>query len=139
MNIDGVTHGIVLDHIKAGTAMKIYDLLGLKNLTCSIAILQNVKSKKYGQKDIIKLDQNIPLNLEALGYLDPNITINYIEDNQLISKKHLELPGELNNVIHCKNPRCITSVEQGIVHKFKLVNREKGIYRCIYCDSEYSE
>lgn len=138
MNIDGVRTGIVLDHIKAGESMKIYNLLQLDKLDCCVAIVKNVSSTKYGRKDIIKIDTEIDLDLDALGYIDNNITINYVKDGKLVKKSHLALPDTLINVIKCKNPRCITSVEQEIKHIFKLVDKEKKIYRCTYCDAEYT-
>lgn len=137
MNVDGVNNGIVIDHIKAGKSMEIYHYLRLDRLDCSVAIIQNVISAKYGKKDIIKIDENIDLNLDGLGFFDPNITINIIRDGKLYAKEHLALPEEVEDVIKCKNPRCITSVEQEIVHKFRLADREKRIYRCVYCDSEH--
>ncbi|MGI6735823.1 MAG: aspartate carbamoyltransferase regulatory subunit [Anaerovoracaceae bacterium] len=137
MNIDGVSNGIVLDHIKAGTSLKIYELLHLDKLSCSVAVIQNAHSTKYGKKDIIKIDEMIDLDMDILGYLDPGITVNIIRDGALQSKKHVELPMELTNVIFCRNPRCITSVEQEIPHRFRLADREKKIYRCVYCDVEY--
>lgn len=139
MNIDGVTTGIVLDHIKAGKSMQIYNYLGLDKLDCSVAVVQNVRSSKYGKKDIIKIDDEIELDFEMLGYIDSNITINRVKDGKLLKKEHLELPETLTNVIKCKNPRCITSVEQEITHIFKLADREKKIYRCAYCDVEHKE
>lgn len=139
MNIDGVTTGIVLDHIKAGKSMQIYNYLGLDKLDCSVAVVQNVRSSKYGKKDIIKIDDEIELNFEMLGYIDSNITINRVKNGVLTKKEHLELPETLTNVIKCKNPRCITSVEQEITHVFKLADREKKIYRCAYCDVEHKE
>lgn len=135
MNIDGVTNGIVLDHIRAGGAMQIYEYLGLDRLESCVAVIQNVRSGKYGKKDIIKIDELIDLDLDVLGYFDPNITVNYIKDGGLLEKKHLALPDHLTDVIRCKNPRCITSTEQEIPHKFVLEDREKKIYRCIYCDT----
>lgn len=137
MNVDGVRNGIVLDHIAAGKSMEIYRLLNLDQLSCSVAVLQNVQSKKYGIKDMIKIDEMIDINLDIIGYIDPNITINIVKDNELVSKKHLSLPEKLDNVIFCKNPRCITSVEQEIVHSFRLADAEKRIYRCVYCDAEH--
>lgn len=137
MNVDGVRNGIVLDHIAAGKSMEIYRLLNLDQLSCSVAVLQNVQSKKYGIKDMIKIDEMIDINLDIIGYIDPNITINIVKDNELVSKKHLSLPEKLDNVIFCKNPRCITSVEQEIVHSFRLADTEKRIYRCVYCDAEH--
>ncbi|MBR3841302.1 MAG: aspartate carbamoyltransferase regulatory subunit [Erysipelotrichales bacterium] len=137
MNVDGVKNGIVLDHIKAGESMNIYQLLQLDKLDCCVAIIQNVKSEKYGKKDIIKIDTELEVDLDALGYIDNHITVNVVENGELARKLHLELPETLTSVIQCKNPRCITSVEQEIVHKFKLVNKEKKTYRCVYCDAEY--
>ena len=137
MNIDGVNTGIVLDHIKAGKSMMIYELLGLDKLDCCVAIIQNAKSQKYGLKDIIKIDGDIDVNLDVLGYIDNNITVNIVKNGDLIRKVHLDLPKTLTDVIKCSNPRCITSTEQGIVHKFYLADREHKIYRCCYCDSEY--
>jgi aspartate carbamoyltransferase regulatory subunit len=139
MNIDGVNNGIVIDHIEAGKGIRIYEQLQLNKLDCSVAIIQNVASEKYGKKDIIKVDQDIPLDFDVLGYMDPHITVNHVKDGKLASKVHLELPETLTNVIRCKNPRCITSVEQEIKHIFKLVDREKKIYRCAYCDVEHKE
>lgn len=137
MNVDGVRNGIVLDHIAAGKSMEIYRLLNLDRLSCSVAVLQNVPSKKYGTKDIIKIDEIIDVNLDIIGYIDPNITVNIVRNNELVSKKHLSLPEKLDNVIFCKNPRCITSTEQEIVHSFRLADAEKRIYRCVYCDAEH--
>ena len=139
MIINPITDGIVLDHIKAGKAMELYHILGLDELECAVAIIKNAKSNVMGKKDIIKIDQLIELDLDVLGYIDSNITVNIVKDEKLAEKKHLELPEKLENVIKCKNPRCITSVEQEIVHTFKLVDREKKIYRCAYCDAEYKE
>lgn len=136
MNIDGVKTGIVLDHIQAGKSMQIYKLLKLDKLDNCVAIIQNASSEKYGKKDIIKIDQLMDLDFDVLGYVDSNITVNIVKDGKLHEKKHLTLPETLTNVIQCKNPRCITSVEQEIVHKFKLVDKDKKIYRCAYCDAE---
>lgn len=136
MNIDGVSTGIVLDHIKAGKSMQIYELLRLDKIDNCVAIIQNADSSKYGKKDIIKIDQLIDLDMDVLGYIDSNITVNIVKDGKLYEKKHLELPETLTGVIKCKNPRCITSVEQEIVHKFKLVDKYKKVYRCAYCDAE---
>ena len=138
MNIDGVKTGIVLDHIQAGKSMEIYELLGLDKIDNCVAIIQNAHSEKYGKKDIIKIDQLIDLDFDILGYIDKNITVNIVKDGELAEKKHLSLPATLKNVIKCKNPRCITSVEQEIVHTFKLVDEENKVYRCAYCDSEYT-
>lgn len=137
MNIDGVKTGIVLDHIKAGKSMQIYELLGLDKINNCVAIIQNADSAKYGKKDIIKIDQIIDLDFDVLGYIDSNITVNIVKDGKLERKHHMELPQTLKNVVKCKNPRCITSVEQEIVHTFKLVDKKNKIYRCIYCDAEH--
>ena len=137
MNIDGVKTGIVLDHIKAGKSMQIYELLGLDKINNCVAIIQNANSGKYGKKDIIKIDQIIDLDFDVLGYVDSNITVNIVKDGKLERKHHMELPQTLKNVVKCKNPRCITSVEQEIVHTFKLVDKENKVYRCIYCDAEH--
>ena len=134
LNVDSIEKGIVLDHIKAGNAMDIYHHLNLDSLDCSIAIIKNVKSNKMGAKDIIKINDNIDINLDVLGYIDPDITINIIKDNQTVEKKRLELPEMIVNVAKCKNPRCITSIEQELDHVFKLVDREERTYRCLYCD-----
>lgn len=136
MNIDSIRNGLVIDHIKAGQGMEIYHLLNLESLGCSIALIKNACSKKVGKKDIIKIDADLDLNLDVLGYINPEITINVIKDGQRIMKFHPELPERLTNVIKCKNPRCITSVEQEINHIFKLTDRENRIYRCIYCESK---
>ena len=137
MNIDGVKTGIVLDHIKAGKSMQIYELLGLDKINNCVAIIQNADSAKYGKKDIIKIDQIIDLDFDVLGYIDSNITVNIVKDGKLERKHHMELPQTLKNVVKCKNPRCITSVEQEIVHTFKLVDNKNKIYRCSYCDAEH--
>lgn len=139
MNIDGVTTGIVLDHIKAGKSMQIYEQLRLSKINNCVAIIQNVKSSKYGKKDIIKIDEIIDLDLDVLGYIDSEITVNIVKDGKLAEKKHLELPETLTNIIKCKNPRCITTVEQEVTQIFKLANREKKTYRCAYCDTEHKE
>ena len=139
MNIDGVKTGIVLDHIQAGKSMDIYKYLKLDKIDNTVAIIKNADSEKYGKKDIIKIDQLIELDLDILGYIDSNITVNIVKDGKLFAKKHLELPETLENVIKCKNPRCITSIEQEIEHVFKLVDKEKKTYRCAYCDVEHKE
>jgi aspartate carbamoyltransferase regulatory subunit len=136
MNIDSINNGIVLDHITAGRSMRLYDLLGLDSLDCSVAIIKNVSSKKLGKKDIIKIDADIPVNLDVIGYVDPGITVNFIRDGKLYEKKSIAIPENLINVIKCKNPRCITSVEQELNHVFKLTDRKNRIYRCIYCETK---
>lgn len=135
MNIDSIKNGIVIDHIKAGKSLEIYHLLNLEKVDSSVAIIKNVNSKKMGKKDIIKIDSNIEIDLDALGYIDPFITIDVIKDGVLCEKKHVELPDRITNVIHCKNPRCITTIEQELPHIFKLTDRENRVYRCLYCES----
>ncbi len=136
MNIDAIQNGIVLDHITAGRGMKLYDLLGLEKLNCSVAIIKNVNSKKQGKKDIIKIDEEIPINLDVIGYVDPGVIVNIIRDGQLVEKRSIEMPETLTNVIFCKNPRCITSVEQELDHVFKLTDRVNKVYRCLYCETK---
>ena len=137
MNIDGVKSGIVIDHIKAGKSMMVYELLGLDKVDSCVAIIQNAASTKYGKKDIVKIDEIIDLDYDLLGYVDSNITVNIVNDGKLSKKLHMELPETLKNVVKCKNPRCITSVGQEIVQTFKLINKEKKVYRCAYCDAEH--
>ncbi len=136
MNIDSITNGFVIDHITAGRGMKLYDLLGLDNLDCSVAIIKNVASKKMGKKDIIKIDADIAIDIDVIGYVDPGTTVNIIRNCELVEKRTLELPPMLTNVIKCKNPRCITSTEQEINHVFKLTDKDNGVYRCIYCETQ---
>ena len=136
MNIDAIANGIVIDHITAGRGMKLYDLLGLEKLDCSVAIIKNVHSVKLGKKDIIKIDSEIPINLDVIGYVDPNISINIIRNSKLVEKKRIDMPEYLTNVIFCKNPRCITSTEQELDHVFRLTGRENKVYRCIYCETK---
>ncbi len=138
MNIDSIHNGFVIDHIPAGRGMKLYDLLGLDALDCSIALIKNVPSKKMGKKDIIKIDADISLNLDLIGFFAPDVTVNVIRDSELVEKKSIALPEYLTGVIRCKNPRCITSCEQELAHKFKLTDRENNVYRCIYCETKAS-
>ena len=138
MVIDAIHNGIVIDHIAAGKAMELYEILGLGKLDCTVAILKNVSSVKLGRKDIIKIDQPLELDWDLLGYVDPNITVNIIRDDVRVEKRQLKLPERIRNVIRCKNPRCITSVEQELPHEFKLTDPDKRIYRCIYCETRYS-
>ena len=125
LNIDSLQNGIVIDHIKAGASMAIYDLLKLGKLDCCVAIIKNARSAKYGKKDIIKIDGELEIDLDMLGFLDPNITVGIIRDGKLVEKRKLVLPKELRNVIKCKNPRCITSVEEGIDHIFLLGENQR--------------
>ena len=138
MNIDSIINGYVIDHIKAGDGMKIYNYLNLDNLGCAVAIIKNVKSNRIGKKDIIKIDEAIDLNIDVLGYIDPDITINIVKDSKIIKKYHPELPKEIKNIVKCKNPRCITSIEQELDHIFTLTDMEKRVYRCKYCESKAS-
>ena len=116
--------------------MKLYKLLGLDNLECSVALIKNVPSKKTSTKDIIKIDTDFEIDTDILGYVDPNVTVNVIKDGKIIEKKNIELPQTLNNVLFCKNPRCITATEQEIVHTFRLTDKKNQVYRCIYCDTK---
>lgn len=139
MNIDSIKNGVVIDHIKAGQAMKLYTLLELDKLECSVAIIKNVLSKKLGKKDIIKIDTKMELDLDTIGYVDPSITVNIIENGELVEKKSIQLPEILRDVIKCKNPRCITSVENGIPHVFELRDAKTRLYRCRYCEAKAPE
>ena len=136
MIIGQIKDGIVLDHITAGRGMEIYHILKLDKLDCTVALIKNADSAKMGKKDIIKISTLLELDLDVLGYLDPGITVNIIRDGKVEERRKLELPQRVVGVIKCKNPRCITSVEQEIVHEFKLADPKKGIYRCIYCEQE---
>lgn len=135
MNIDGISRGVVLDHIKAGMGLQIFHDLHLDQLECSVAIIQNVKSKKMGRKDIIKIDDDFPLHWDNLAYIDPDITVSIIRDSRVDEKVSLKLPEQIVDIQHCKNPRCITSVEQELQQVFRLTDPEKGVYRCQYCEA----
>ena len=136
MNIDSIQNGIVIDHITAGRGMRLYELLGLEKLDCSVAIIKNVHSLKQGKKDIIKIDADIPVNLDVIGYVDPGVTVNVIRGGELVDKRRIDMPETLTNVIFCKNPRCITSTEQELKHIFKLTDRKNKVYRCLYCETK---
>ncbi len=136
MNIDSIHSGYVLDHIKAGKAMDVYKFLKLDQMDCPVAIIKNVRSTRMGKKDIIKIDADIPVDYNVLGYIDPGITVNVIRNDVRVDKAQLHLPARLVNVIHCKNPRCITSIEQEIDHVFRLADEKKRMYRCVYCEAE---
>ena len=136
MIIGQIKDGIVLDHITAGKSMEIYNVLKLGKLDCNVAMIQNAKSEKMGKKDIIKIGTLMDLNLDVLGYIDPGITVNIIRDGKIDKRYHLWLPERIVGVIKCKNPRCITSVEVNAVHEFRLADKEKKIYRCIYCEHQ---
>lgn len=136
MEVTAISNGIVIDHITAGNGIRLYQFLELDHLDVTVALIKNAPSKKMGKKDIIKIDAQLDLDLDALGYIDPNVTINIVKNGERVEKVNPQLPERLTNIIHCRNPRCITSVEQEIPHIFKLTNREKGEYRCIYCESK---
>ena len=135
MKIDEIRNGIVIDHIPAGRGMTLYELLGLDSLDCPVALIKNAGSSKMGKKDIIKIDADIPVSFDIVGYVAPSVTINIIKDGTICEKKQVTLPETLKNVIKCKNPRCITTTEQELDHIFKLTDFEKGVYRCIYCET----
>ncbi|MBE6921972.1 MAG: aspartate carbamoyltransferase regulatory subunit [Ruminococcaceae bacterium] len=134
MKIGHIENGIVLDHITPGNGMNIYNVLNLGKLDCTVALIKNADSPKMGKKDIIKISTHLDIDLDVLGYLDPGITVNIIRDGEVAEQKKLALPERVVGVIKCRNPRCIASVEQGIIHEFKLTDRKKGVYRCIYCE-----
>ena len=136
MNIDAIANGIVIDHITAGQGMRLYELLGLEKLDCSVAIIKNAYSAKMGKKDIIKIDADIPLDFDVIGYVDPGVSVNLIRGGELVEKRSIEMPLELRNVIFCRNPRCISSVEQELKHVFRLTDRENKVYRCLYCETK---
>ncbi|OUP50554.1 aspartate carbamoyltransferase regulatory subunit [Lachnoclostridium sp. An181] len=138
LNVSGLNEGVVLDHIQAGKSMDIYNYLKLDKLDCTVAIIKNARSNKMGKKDIIKIECPIDyIDLDVLGFIDHNITINIIQHDKVVEKKQLHLPSEITNVIKCKNPRCITSIEQELEHVFVLTDEEKEIYRCKYCEEKY--
>ena len=138
MNVDSIKNGVVIDHIKAGQAMKLYHLLELDRLECTVAIIKNVSSKRMGKKDIIKIDTKMELDLDIIGYVDPEITVNVIENGELVEKKRIQLPPVLRDVVKCKNPRCITSVE-AVPQVFELRDPEARLYRCRYCEAKAPE
>ena len=136
MIIDAISNGIVIDHITAGKAMYLYKVLELDKLDCSVALLKNVVSNKLGRKDIIKIDRILDLDWDVIGYVDPGITVNFIKDGKQVEKCQLKLPTRIKNVIHCKNPRCITSVEQELPQVFTLTDPATRTYRCLYCEAK---
>ena len=135
MTIDSIQNGVVIDHIPAGKAMALYQHLNLEQADCSVAILKNVPSQRLGRKDIIKIDDGMDIDWDVLGYIAPDCTVNVIRDGVISEKRHLALPEKLVNVIRCRNPRCITTIEQELPHIFKLTDGKKRVYRCIYCES----
>ena len=137
MNIDAIQNGIVIDHITAGRGMRIYELLGLDALDVSVALIKNAVSHQTGgKKDIIKIDSDMSVNFDVLGFVDPGVTVNIIRDGELVEKRRIDMPEKLTNVIRCKNPRCITSTERAIDHVFKLTDRKNKVYRCVYCETK---
>ncbi|MBQ6825207.1 MAG: aspartate carbamoyltransferase regulatory subunit [Clostridia bacterium] len=136
MTVNEIKNGIVLDHITAGKGMEIYNLLGLDKLDCQIALIKNALSRKMGKKDIIKIDADIDINTDIIGYVDPDITVNVIKDGKNVEKKTIDLPERLENVLVCKNPRCISATEQELPHIFTLSDRENRVYRCLYCEAQ---
>lgn len=136
MIIGKIEDGIVLDHIRAGQGMELYRILGLDELDCEVALIKNASSQKLGKKDIIKIDKIIDINLEAIGFVDPGITVNIIKNGERVKRNKIGLPETVTNIIRCHNPRCITTVEQEIDHVFKLTDAKNRVYRCIYCESK---
>lgn len=136
MNVDSIRDGIVIDHITAGCGMKLYRLLGLEALDVPVAMITNAASAKRGRKDIIKIDAEIPVDVNVIGYVDPGATVNVIRNGELREKKQIDMPETLVNVIACRNPRCITSCEQELQQVFRLASREKKEYRCVYCETK---
>ena len=136
MKVTAVNNGVVIDHITAGKCMKLYQFLDLDHVDATIALIKNAPSQKMGKKDIIKIDTELELDLDALGYIDPNVTINIVKDGVCVKKVHQKLPERLTNIIQCKNPRCITSVEQELTQEFVLTDPEKRVYRCRYCETQ---
>ena len=136
MNIDSIKNGIVIDHITAGKGMEIYKLLGLDGLDCSVALIKNVASRKMGKKDIIKIDSDFDVDTDILGFVDPDVTVNIIKDGRTADQNTIGLPERLTNVLTCKNPRCISATEQELPQIFKLTDRERRVYRCLYCETK---
>ncbi len=136
MIIDSIQNGIVIDHITSGKSMELYNILGLADLDCTVAILKNVTSDKLGRKDIIKIDREMDLDWNLIGFVDPSITVNIIRNGQLAEKRSLKLPERIRGVLTCHNPRCITSVEQELPQEFVLTDPEKRVYRCLYCETQ---
>lgn len=136
MILSPIDNGIVLDHIKPGGGFELYNILKLGELKCQVALILNAQSEKMGKKDIIKIAEPIDINLDVVGYIDPGVTVNVVKDGKVVKRTHLEAPELVKGVIKCKNPRCITSTEQELVQMFRLTDREKGVYRCMYCESK---
>ncbi len=139
LNISGIDNGVVIDHIRAGLSMDLYNYLNLGKLDCQVAIIKNAVSNKMGKKDIIKIQGDIDLDLDVLGFVSSHITVNIIRDGKIVEKKNLKIPETVTGIIKCKNPRCITSIEQELPHIFKLTDRETKTYRCIYCEEKFNK
>lgn len=139
LNISGIENGYVIDHIRAGRSMAIYNFLNLDDCDGQIAIIKNARSKKQDLKDIIKIEGEVEIDLDLLGFVDENITVNVIKNGEIIEKKKLTLPKKITGIAKCKNPRCITSIEQGLKHEFILTDPENRVYRCRYCEEKYEE
>lgn len=137
MKIDSIQNGYVIDHIRAGRSMELYRYLKLDSLDCSVAVIQNVKSSRMGKKDIIKIDREIPIDWDMLGYIDPDVTVNVIRNGERVEKKKLQMPERVVNVMRCMNPRCITQTEQELDQVFFLADKETRLYRCAYCEAAY--
>lgn len=139
LTINSINKGIVIDHIKAGHGHMLYEMLDLDKADYSVALIMNANSNAMGKKDIIKIENVIDLDLRVLGFIDETITVNIIEDQKIVKKINVELPEVVEDVIHCKNPRCISTSERNIVHKFELIDREEKLYKCVYCDQIYDK
>ncbi len=138
LNVGRIAEGFVLDHIEAGRSMEIYKYLNLDKLDCTVAIIKNARSKKMGKKDIMKIECPIDfIDLDVVGFIDHNITVNIVKDEEIVEKKPLRLPKEIRNIVRCRNPRCITSIEQELDHVFLLTDEKKEVYRCKYCEEKY--
>ena len=137
LNIDSIQNGIVIDHIQAGNGMRIYELLELDKLDCCVALIKNARSSKLGKKDIIKIEGNLAINFDVLGFIDNNITVCTIKNGELVKKENIVLPRRIKNVVKCKNPRCITSTEENLDQIFVLCDEKAHRYRCLYCEQAY--
>ena len=137
LNIDSIQNGIVIDHIQAGKGMRIYELLELDKLDCCVALIKNARSSKMGRKDIIKIEGDLAINFDVLGFIDNNITVCTIKNGELVKKENIVLPRRIKNVVKCKNPRCITSTEENIDQIFVLCDEKAHRYRCLYCEQAY--
>ena len=136
-NIDSIQNGIVIDHIQAGKGMRIYELLELDKLDCCVALIKNARSSKLGRKDIIKIEGDLAINFDVLGFIDNNITVCTIKNGELVKKENIVLPRRIKNVVKCKNPRCITSTEENLDQIFVLCDEKAHRYRCLYCEQAY--